>query len=334
MIPVVPRLDTSNIEFFIEQEVSDFGVTGAVSLPLIREFYNIFSWIYVKKYIPIDKIEHEGLVKVLSHYNLYDYIGPSIAYSAVFFYMELSKKYNMVSLGKGKVVSVEDVSNKLIKKDHFMFDELYDMYDKCKGDLSDDFLEFNSIFTKKDEKDIRNIKAVGDVLKVTSKTSLIRPDFEYKLSSKQLQVGYNTENDGEESKMIYVLQDCTESTKKYIKQINMVKAFILNEAFKHDYKVTWHFVEQYIVGTQEFSKETIKQTKIENIIHGYKVNVTKILTNDEYLGKQVILITDGTDSFDFKFNTKTRNINVVSLTDNNKIKNKISHYGKFFRVHV
>jgi hypothetical protein len=33
----------------------------------------------------------------------------------------------------------------------------------------------------------------------------------------------------------------------------------------------------------------------------------------EFMGKQVVIITDGTDMFDFPFNTKTKKISVISF---------------------
>jgi hypothetical protein len=43
------------------------------------------------------------------------------------------------------------------------------------------------------------------------------------------------------------------------------------------------------------------------------------------MGKQVVIITDGTDMFDFPFNTKLRRL-VISFLDNINIKDKISKY--------
>jgi hypothetical protein len=48
--------------------------------------------------------------------------------------------------------------------------------------------------------------------------------------------------------------------------------------------------------------------------------------------KQVVIITDGTDMFDFPFNTKTKKISVISFLDNINIKDKISKYGRFFKI--
>jgi hypothetical protein len=42
------------------------------------------------------------------------------------------------------------------------------------------------------------------------------------------------------------------------------------------------------------------------------------------------IITDGTDMFDFPFNTKLRRL--ISFLDNINIKDKISKYGRFFKI--
>jgi uncharacterized protein YaiL (DUF2058 family) len=61
------------------------------------------------------------------------------------------------------------------------------------------------------------------------------------------------------------------------------------------------------------------------------MNTNNILTKDEFIDKQVIIITDGTDAFNFSFATKTNKINVISFTDNLTLRNKISNYGMFFK---
>jgi hypothetical protein len=332
MVTPHPRLDVKNKDFLLGIEAEQFELHGDICKPVIDLLYNIFSWIYIDGYFRINSIENEAIRDILIKYDLDTYKGPGLSYSTILLYADLSRKYNMRKLGEGKMVPVEESSNKLFPKSHFLFDDLYKLYNTSKGDLSTDFLLFNEIFETAVEKEIVNIKSPSEVVKTISKTSLIRPDFEYKLATRQLQVNHLKENNENSDKTIYVLQDCTESTIKYKQQINMLKGFILNEAFKNDYVVEWLFVESYMVDSQRFSKETIKQTKMKDITFGSKINITKLLTEDRFLAKQVIIITDGTDPFNFKFNTKTKKINVVSLTDNINIKNKISNYGRFFKV--
>jgi hypothetical protein len=64
---------------------------------------------------------------------------------------------------------------------------------------------------------------------------------------------------------------------------------------------------------------------------GTFVDTSSILIADEFMGKQVVIITDG-DMFDFPFNTKTKKISVISFLDNINIKDKISKYGRFFKI--
>jgi hypothetical protein len=64
---------------------------------------------------------------------------------------------------------------------------------------------------------------------------------------------------------------------------------------------------------------------------GTFVDTSSILIADEFMGKQVVIITDGTDMFDFPFNTKLRRL-VISFLDNINIKDKISKYGRFFKI--
>jgi hypothetical protein len=59
---------------------------------------------------------------------------------------------------------------------------------------------------------------------------------------------------------------------------------------------------------------------------GTFVDTSSILIADEFMGKQVVIITDGTDMFDFPFNTKKK------IRRNINIKDKISKYGRFFKI--
>lgn len=332
MIKTHPRLKTINKNLLINIQLKQFDLHGDVYRPVIDMLYDVFSWYYVEGRNIVPDIENKVIKEVLSKYFLDFYIGDSISYSAVLLYADLSRKYNMRDLGAGKKTPVTEASNKLFKKSHFLFEDLYKMYNNSAGDLSEDFILFNELFEVNSEKEVTNIKAFGEVLKTNSKVDLVKPDFSYKLITKQLQVNRVKEECGNSEKLIYVLQDCTESTRRFENQINMVKGFILNEAFKHDYVVEWLFVESKVIDSQRLSKETIKQEEIKNVVFGSKVDITNILTEDRFLNKQVIILTDGTDPFNFKFNTKTKKINVISLTESTNIRNKIANYGRFFKI--
>ena len=63
--------------------------------------------------------------------------------------------------------------------------------------------------------------------------------------------------DKNEEKKIYILQDCTFSIKRYEQQLRTIKAFILDEAFKHDYDVEWLFISDRINHRVSYNRANI-----------------------------------------------------------------------------
>jgi hypothetical protein len=85
----------------------------------------------------------------------------------------------------------------------------------------------------------------------------------------------------------------------------MVKAFILDTAFKNDYQVEWLFVSNRINHRVSYNKANIANIDMQFHYSGTFVDTSSILMNS---WKQVVIITDGTDMFDFPFNTKLRRL--------------------------
>jgi hypothetical protein len=90
----------------------------------------------------------------------------------------------------------------------------------------------------------------------------------------------------------------------------MVKAFILDT--KNDYQVEWLFVSNRINHRVSYNKANIANIDMQFHYRNVCRHVS-ILIADEFMGKQVVIITDGTDMFDFPFNTKTKKISVISF---------------------
>ena len=220
--------------------------------------------------------------------------------------------------------------NKKYAKEDFSDKKLFELYRNTPTDLSADFLLFNKLFIQNSDKESGNIVNYSDVVRSTNIYSLVLPNLPYKLATKTLTVSKERVID-DEQRILYVLQDSTRSMKKYIKELYMLKGFILNEAFKHNFRVEWLYTSDEVI-----DRATYSRTQTENLEHlvfyGYKMNVSNILNSNEFLNKQVLIITDGTDNFDFDFTTKTKKINFISFTDNIILKNKLSAYGRFFRL--
>jgi hypothetical protein len=103
----------------------------------------------------------------------------------------------------------------------------------------------------------------------------------------------------------------------------MVKAFILDTAFKNDYQVEWLFVSNRINHRGFNNKANIANIDMQFHYSGTFVDTSSLIA-DEFMGKQVVIITDGTDMFDFPFNTKLRRL-VISFLDNINIKIKFQN---------
>jgi hypothetical protein len=332
MISCHPRVKLSGFEQGIDIAIKDAGLTGYISKDTLKEFFKLFSWVYVQGDIRGAFTQNTKLEQFFSRFDLFRFKGPTLCYSAVLFYQKLSRVIDMRKLDLGDICSMQAGDNKLFFSDDFTYKELYALYAENPGDLSTDFLLFNELFKSTEEKQVKKISAYSELSSRTDITALVRPDLGYNLALKKLDVNYEKESSVKQDKKIYILQDSTHSMVPYQGQLKMIKAFILETAFKNDYQVEWLFISDRVNSRVLYTKENIATADIRFYFSGVRIDTTKILVQDEFLGKQVVIITDGTDSFNFPINTKTKKINVISFLDNINIKDKISTYGRFFKV--
>jgi hypothetical protein len=83
------------------------------------------------------------------------------------------------------------------------------------------------------------------------------------------------------------------------------ESFILDTASKNvTHQVEWLFVSNRINHRVSYNKANIANIDMQFHYSGTFVDTSSILIADEFMGKQVVIITDGTDMFDFPFNTK------------------------------
>lgn len=332
MIRCHPRVNDSNFKILIQEEVQNVEVTGYISEMVLKLLFNLFTWVYIEgNTVGAYETTDSAIYSLLKNVDLDLFKGPSACYSSVLLYNKLRKAVNIRQLERNSLDEVKTGENKVLDITKFPFEELYDMYRTGKGDLSKDFMLFNRLFINTEEARTSAIKNYGDISRVSG-ANIVRPDFTYKLATKSLQVRYAVEKEAYDDRLLIILQDCTVSMSSYLDQIKMVKGYILNEAFKNDYRVEWLLVNTEVVDEQVFDKNNIKNIGINNAIMGSQVNTSGILTQDRFFNKKVIIITDGTDPFDFKFNTKTMDVNMISFNENVELRNIIANHGRFFKV--
>lgn len=316
----------------IDIAIKDADLTGYISKNTLREFFNLFSWVYLEGNVKGAFDPGTKLEVFISRFDLFRFKGSSLCYSAVLFYQKLSRVIDLREFENDIIITAKTGTNKMFFSEDFSYKKLYDMYCENKGDLSPDFLLFNELFKVSSEKEVRKIKSYAEITKSVGVSSLVRPDLSYKLASKQLDVNNNLDFISKDKNKIYILQDSTYSMQQYEGQLRTLKAFILNCAFENQYEVEWLFISDRINHRVTYNRENIESSEIRFVFFGVTVNTSSILIQDEFVGKKVVIITDGTDMFNFPFNTKTKDINVISFLDNINIKDKISTYGRFFKI--
>jgi hypothetical protein len=318
----------------MEIAIKDAGLRGFVSRSTLRQLFNLFTWVYMEGDIRKAGIANERMLSFLSRFDLFRFKSHSICESAVLFYQKLSLAIDMRQFDLGDISEMVPGCNKLFSSENFTFKELYDIYTEHKGDLSTDFLLFNELFRKTEVRQAEIIQNYSDIVRVSDVSTLIRPDFPYKLATKNMYISANHEVESVEVKKLYILQDSTYSMNMYLSQLKMLKAFILNAAFENDYQVEWLYISVVEHDRNVYTRDNIEDVNIEFKFIGAKMDPSKILMGDEFAGQQVVIITDGTDMFNFPFKTRTKNLNVISFMENINIKDKISNYGRFFRVEL
>lgn len=331
MIKCHPLVNDSMYNTHMEREIHNLEIVGYRSEKILRMLFNIFTWQCMEGSI-YEGISKSPLKDFLMRYDLTPYMSESPVYSAILLYNKLSRDVNIRELEKGLIMDVTPGSNKILTNVDFDYKELLDIYKNSKGDISTDFLLFNELFRKDTHKEVDRISNYGEITKISSLVDIIKPDLSYKLATKQLLVNKEEDIEALSKNKIYVLQDCTYSIKGYINHIKTIKAFILNQAFINDYEVHWLYIADSIKDRVLYTADNLNTARMDFDMAGSKIDTSKILTDDEFINQQVVLITDGTDDFDFQFNTKTKKISVISFQDNEEVKNKISNYGRFFKV--
>jgi hypothetical protein len=137
----------------------------------------------------------------------------------------------------------------------------------------------------------------------------VRPDLAYSLATNKLNVNFEKESSSKEDKK-YMFFKTALSIQRYESQL---KWWHFRYRFQKRLQVEWLFVSNRINHRVSYNKANIANIDMQFHYSGTFVDTSSILIADEFMGKQVVIITDGTDMFDFPFNTKTKKISVISF---------------------
>ena len=336
MIKLNNIVDNKDFEKRIQQEIKQFDITGYISIDILEIFFNAFSWIYFDKEILYEDVKNKEsikLKKLIDTFDLKYFKGDSLYYSAVLFYKKLSNLINMRSLKDKKILKIKSKQeNKALLKKDFLFDNLYNLYAGSFSDIPSNFLLFNDIFNKNEVKQVKHISNYSQILKTTHITNLIKPDLGIKVALKTLQVNTQEIKEGMNKTKIIVLQDASFSMEKHTEKLSVLKAYILNESLKNNFKISWNFCNSDIIKQENYDKNNIKTKNIGHLFKGFTFEIEQLLNNiiDKDI-HSILIITDGEDNFDIPFKLRSVKINAISFTFNNGLKANVSKYGKFIK---
>ena len=238
------------------------------------------------------------------------------------------RELDIRSLENNKVLKKKKGDNKTLVRENYVYKQLFEIYKNSDIDFPPDILTINDLFKYKVNKVVSPIKTIGEIVNVPGYASLVRPDFKYKLGMKTLLVNRNITDDLKDKSKIFVLQDCTLSMQKYDEKLKILKGYILDKALKNDYEIHWLFIAEGIVDRKIYTRKSIEDMPVEIVYKDLSVNIPNILIDNEFIGQQVLLITDGTDDFKFNLNTKASKIDLIIFNENIWLKEKMTRYGK------
>jgi len=344
IISVHPKTENdalSNIPS-IKQELIEIGYTGYLSDKLLINIYNILTWAtkdssfnaLVKKHPEVADIT--ALLETIE-YTLF--LKHDLRKSLASLYLHLSLILDLRTLVKGEVKYFnnqgECIANKKYNDDDFANSNLYASYISDRLEIPKDSLIFNYVFgemvTRKTA--IGNISTISELAKSCNKADLVRPDMLKKAINNELKVrDAKTEMP---KQVLYVLQDATFSMEAFINRIHSTRSLILKKAEELGVDVDWRYVNTKVFDNVYYTSEAVgSNADIDTTLkfQGSTVDIEKVLKDKTYYNKNVVIVTDGTDSFNFNFNTKAKTLSVLSFTENNIIKQKLTSYGRFFKI--
>ena len=275
--------------------------------------------------------------KAASRFKVFDgMVGVFIDYDpytgAVMLYRKLFKTLDMRALSSGSFRRLDGEKNKKLLAKDFNSSMFYDKYSKGSIELSDDVVLFDRDIKYIPNKDRVHMKSYMEIGKLVHLQDFASPVFKINLAKKNLHVYKNTEK-LDITEKLYVIQDATLSMSRFKDKLQAVKAFILDRLVGKEVEVEWIYVSDNVVKRDIYTIDNYEDIYNEApLFAGTSFNITKILYSDDFLNKKVVIITDGTDGLDADFKSKTKDINIITFSDNEEIKNKLINYGKVFKT--
>ena len=314
----------------IMRAIETIPINGYISMPVLRTLYNVYSWHFMDADIAEAAIKDRRLAAFFSLIPLGSFRETTIGESAVLLYIYIAGKINIRSFEGSKISKGSEKDNKNLLKEDFIDDKLFAVYREQAKDIDERFLLFNdSILTKRESKASMPIRNAGSIVKAVNKYDLVMGTLPYKVLTKSLIIkdtllesSYNN---------IVVLQDCTGSMSGHKDLLLSLKAAIINKALISGVHISWSFVSNRVVATDEYAEGAVDNVNRFIIEPDKQLNLTKVLRSGLCKGKKVIIITDGTDDFDFTISSTAEKLNFIYFKQNIKLLNNIIHHGKTFR---
>ena len=330
MVVCHPNLLTNDVNLGLEDEIKRQEFKGHISRDSMVVIFRFLSWHFLGGYVEQAFTKNSALKQVLLNFNLLYIEDMNIYEATVFLYKSMAEKYDMRVFCKGELKGNRPGTNKLLEEKDFYSAKLFEEYAKGKYDVSEDFLLLNDVFTVTRENSTVKMSNMSDIVKTKRLHDLADKEYlKFKIASKQLDIREHGDV-LESKKTLYILQDCSMSMKNYVGSIHNLKAYILDTAAKNDYKVEWLYVTDKVHKTEVYKDSTD--------IMGYgnfyrsKVNLSSIISDSKFTDKNIVIITDGTDDFNFPIMTRTKKIHLVYFINNITLKHKFTAYGKTFKA--
>lgn len=328
MTALNPKFKSCAFSKVFSRGLKDIENTSYFSVKVYEKLFNMFTWVYDNKDISNAFVNEPKLEKFFRGLELDMYKGDSPIYSATVLYNRLNKIIDIRGLEMDTIVYRPE-ENKQQQVGAFVFEDSYNRYLQSGFEFSEEFLLFNFIFHTEAVYESRRLRSVGELMKI-SKSQMVREDFKYRLATNKLRVNTERIEDREDKNTLIVLQDASYSMNKYLEPLYFIKAFILRAAFDNEFTVTWLEVTDAVKTSNVFTRDEIG-TVPSNLYSG-RLNYANILCSEELVGRDVVIITDGTDTFNIPKTASFKSLNIISFSPNKNLKNKIKNYGRFFEI--
>ena len=327
MIQPHSKVDIKTFEKLLNIELLENPITSYLDVTVLKWIYNVFTWKYRGENISNAFTNKDSKVlKLFKQFNLEAFISNSIMETTIVFYNKLSSVIDIRSFSIG-VINKTPNNKRFIKVD-FKVESLYNIYKNSIYDIPTNFKLFNTIFKNESVYKSLTMSKFSDVTKLTYSSDFVRPDFSYKFYKKKFYIN-SDEDDEHQNKQLIVIQDCTLSLQMYKEKLKVLKAYILDSAFKEKYEVNWIEAGMYTI-----SDKIITEDSFDGVLNftfsTHKVEYSALFKSKNFINKKLVIITDGTDDFNFDFSNITQQINLITFNENYALKNKINTYGKYF----